>query len=117
MSDSELLERMNDALEQISEAIEAGGALLELDKKPDFRWAGIARLPGGKLLINTHKTGKHATPESKKPVAEAIADLTLEGRILARILFYSAHTEIEFPGGAHKPFNHSGVARIFSSVQ
>ncbi len=116
MTDSELLARMNDALEQITEAIEAGGALLELDKKPDFRWSGIARLPGGKLLINTHKTGKQATPESKKPVVEAIADLTLEGRILARILFYSARTEIEYPGGAHKPLDHSGVAKIFSSM-
>jgi len=116
MTDSELLARMNEALQQITEAIEAGGALVELDKKPDFRWSGIARLPGGKLLINTHKTGKQAAPEGKKPVAEAIADLTLEGRILARILFYAVRTEIEFPGGAHKPFDHSGVAKIFSSV-
>ena len=98
MTDSELLERMNDALEQIREAIEARGALLELEKKPDFRWAGMARMPAGKLLIQTQKTGKQAAPESKKPVAEAMADLTLEGRFLARVLFYSANTEIELPG-------------------
>src|SRR5271157_1940024 len=100
MTDSELLERMDDALQQIKEAIEARGALLELDMKPDFRWAGIARLPAGKLLINTHKTGKQAAPESKKPVAEAVADLTLEGRLLARVLFYATNTEVELPGGA-----------------
>jgi hypothetical protein len=116
MTDSELLERMEDALEQIREAIEAGGALLELDKKPDFRWAGLARTPSGKLLIHTQKTGRQAAPESTKPVAEAIADLTLEGRFLARLLFYAANTEIELPGGAHRPLDHSGVAKIFSSL-
>lgn len=116
MTDSELLERMDDALQQIREAIEARGALLELNMNPDFRWVGIARLPAGKLLINTFKTGKQAAPESKKPVAEAVADLTLEGRILARVLFYSANTEVELPGGAHKALNHSGIAKIFSSL-
>jgi hypothetical protein len=116
MIDSELEERMDNALQQIREAIEARGALLELDKKPDFRWAGIARTPAGKLLIQTQKTGKQAGPESKKPVAEAWADLTLEGRFLARLLFYAANTEVELPGGAHRPLDHSSVAKIFSSV-
>lgn len=116
MTDSELLERMKDALQQVREAIEAGGAILEIDMKPDFRWAGIARMPAGKLLIHTQKTGKQAAPDSKKPVAEAIADLTLEGRLLARLLFYSANTEVEFPGGAHKPLDHSSVNKIFSSL-
>ena len=116
MTDSELLERMDDALQQIREEIEARGALLDLDMKPDFRWAGIARLPAGKLMISTRKTGKQATPESKKPVAEAVADLTLEGRFVARVLFYSANTEVELPGGGHRPLDHSGVAKIFSSL-
>lgn len=116
MTDSELEERMDSALQQIREAIEARGALLELDKKPDLRWAGIARTPSGKLLIQTQKTGKQAGPDSKKPVAEAVADLTLEGRFLARLLFYPASTEVELPGGAHKPLDHSGVAKIFVSV-
>ena len=82
--------------------------------KPDCRWAGIARLPAGKLLINAQKTGKQPSAESKKPVAEAVADLTLEGRFIARVIFYSASTEVELPGGAHKPLDHSGVAKIFS---
>ena len=116
MTDSELLERMDEALEQIREAIESRGALLELDKKPDFRWAGIARTPAGKLLIQTQKTGKQPGPESKKPVAEALADLTLEGRFLGRLLFYAAQTEVELPGGARRPLDHSGVAKIFSSM-
>jgi hypothetical protein len=116
MTDSELQERMDSALEQIREAIEARGALLEIDTKPDFRWAGIARLPAGKLLIQTQKTGKQASPDSKKPVAEAVADLTLEGRFLARLLFYAANTEVELPGGAHRPLDHSSVAKIFSSL-
>jgi len=116
MTDSEILERMEDALQQIREAIEERGALLELNMKPDFRWVGIARLPVGKMLINTFKTGKQASPESKKPVAEAVADLTLEGRLLARILFYAANTEVELPGGAHKPLDHSGISKIFSSL-
>jgi hypothetical protein len=116
MTDSELLERMDNALQQIREAIETRGALLELDMKPDFRWAGIARMPAGKLLIQTQKTGKQAAPDSKKPVAEAVADLTLEGRFLARLLFYSANTEVELPGGGHRPLDHSSVAKIFSSL-
>ncbi|MGO8788064.1 MAG: hypothetical protein ACLQVL_11880 [Terriglobia bacterium] len=116
MTDSELQERMTNALQQIREAIEERGALLELEIKPDFRWAGIARLPAGKLLINTQKTGKQASPDSKKPVAEAVADLTLEGRFIARVKFYSANTEVELPGGGHKPLDHSGVAKIFSSL-
>lgn len=116
MTDNELLERMNDAFQQIREEIETQGALLELEMRPDFRWAGIARMPAGKLLIQTQKTGKQAAPESTKPVVEAMADLTLEGRFLARVLFYSAKTEIELPGGAHRPLDHSGIAKIFSSV-
>jgi len=107
---------MDDALGQIKDEIESRGAMLELNKQPDFRWAGLARMPAGKLLINTQKTGKQASPENKKPVAEAIADLTLEGRFLARVLFYSANTEVELPGGAHKPLDHSGVAKIFSAL-
>ena len=116
MTDSELLERMDDALQQIKEAIEERGALLELEKKPDFRWAGMARTPSGKLMIQTQKTGKQAGPDSKKPVAEALADLTLEGRFLARLLFFPAKTEVELPGGARRPLDHSGVAKIFSSL-
>ena len=116
MTDSELLERMDNALQQIKEAIEERGALLELEKKPDFRWAGMARTPSGKLMIQTQKTGKQAGPDSKKPVAEALADLTLEGRFLARLLFFPAKTEVELPGGARRPLDHSGVAKIFSSL-
>ena len=116
MTDSELRERMDNALEQINEAIEARGALLEIDKNPDFRWAGMARMPSGKLMIHTQKTGKKASPESKKPVAEALADVTLEGRLLGRVLFFSAKTEVELPGGARRPLDHSGVAKIFSSM-
>jgi hypothetical protein len=116
MTDSELLERMDDAIGQIREAIEARGAMLELEMKPDFRWNGMARTPSGKLMIQTQKTGKQAGPDSKKPVVEALADLTLEGRFLARLLFYSGNTEIEFPGGVHKPLDHSGVAKIFSAM-
>jgi hypothetical protein len=116
MTDSEITERVDSALQEIREAIEQGGGLLELDVKPECRWAGVARLPAGKLIINAHKTGRPPAPEGKRPVVEAIADLTLEGRLLARVLFYSGKTEIEFPGGAHKPLDHSGIARIFSSV-
>jgi hypothetical protein len=112
MTDSELLERMNNALDQIREELEARGGLLELNKTPDFRWSGLARLPAGKLQINTQKTGKQATPESKKPVAEALADLTLEGRFIARVLFYQASTELEFPGGAHRPLDHFGLTKM-----
>jgi hypothetical protein len=116
MTDSELLGRMDDAIQQIREAIEGRGGLLELDMKPDLLWTGIARLPDGKLLINTKKTGKQAAPDSKKPVAEAIADVTLEGRFLARILFYAGNTEVELPGGAHRAFDHSGIAKMFSTM-
>jgi hypothetical protein len=116
MTDSELLERMNDAFRQINESIEALGALLELDKKADFRWSGIARLPMGKLLINSQKTGKQSSPEGTKAVLEAYSDLTLEGRFIARVLFYADNTEIELPGGARRPFDHSGVVKMFSSL-
>ncbi len=116
MTDSELLERMNDAFRQINEAVEAMGALLELDRKPDFRWSGMARLPAGKLLINTQKTGKQAAPDSTKPVAEALADLTLESRFIARVLFYANKSEIELPGGRRRPLDHSGVVKMFSSL-
>jgi hypothetical protein len=116
MTDSELLVRMDEALEQIREAIEARGALLELDKKPDFRWAGMARTPSGKLMIATQKTGKHPSADSKRPVLEALADLTVEGRFLGRLLFFAAGTEVELPGGARRPFDHSGIAKIFSAM-
>ena len=116
MTDSELLERMEEGISQIREAIEGLGGLLELEKRPDFRWAGVARLPAGKLLINTRKTGKQAAPESKKPVAEAVADLTLEGRFLGRVFFYAANAEIELPGGAHKALDHAGITKMFSAV-
>lgn len=116
MTDNELLERMDLALDQIREAIEARGAFLEMQKTPDFRWSGLARMPAGKLLVNTQKTGRQATPESKRPVAEALADLTLEGRFIARVLFYAAKAEIEFPGGIHKPLDHSGIAKILGSL-
>ncbi len=116
MTDSELLERMEEAVQQITEAIEERGALLEMDRKPDFRWAGVARLPTGKLLIQTQKTGKQPDPEKNKPVLEAIADLTLEGRFLARVLFLSDRTDVELPGGAHRTLDHAGVAKIFSSM-
>ncbi len=116
MTDSELLERMEEAVQQITEAIEERGALLEMDRKADFRWAGVARLPTGKLLIQTHKTGKQPDAESKKPVLEAIADLTLEGRLLGRVLFLSDRTEVELPGGGHRALDHSGVAKIFGSM-
>jgi hypothetical protein len=116
MTDSELLGRMDDAIQQIREAIEARGALLELEMKPDFRWTGMARTPSGKLMIHTQKTGKQAGPDSKKPVAEALADLTLEGRFVARVIFYSASTEIELPGGARRPLDHSGIAKMFSTL-
>ena len=116
MTDSELLDRMDDAFTQITEEIEAMGALLELDRKPDFRWSGIARLPAGKLLINAQRTGKQAVPESTKAVLEATADLALEGRFIARVLFYADNTEIELPGGTRRPFDHSGVVKMFSSL-
>jgi hypothetical protein len=49
-------------------------------------------------------------------VAEAFADLTLEGRFLARVLFYPDKTEVELPGGARRALDHSGVVKIFSSL-
>ena len=67
MTDSELLERMDNTLQQIMDAIEAQGALLELDKKPDFRWAGMARMPSGKLMIHTQKTGRKAARRARSP--------------------------------------------------
>jgi len=116
MTESELLERVEDAFKQIIESIEARGGMLELDKQPDLRWAGVARLPAGKLLIHVRKTGKQAAPDSKKQVAEALADLTLEGRFIARVLFFAENSEIEFPGGGRKPLDHSGIIKMLSSV-
>ncbi len=116
MTDSELQERMDEAIRLINEAIEERGGLLELEKKPDFRWAGVARLPAGKLMLSTHKTGKQAVPGDTKPVIEASADLIIEGRLIARILFHSTKTEVELPGGARKPFGHAGIARAFEAL-
>jgi hypothetical protein len=107
---------MDEAIHLIREAIEERGGLLEIEKKPDFRWAGVARLPTGKLLLNTHKTGKQAATGDTKPVIEALADLTFEGRLVARVLFYLTITELELPGGAHKPFGHAGIARAFEAL-
>jgi len=116
MTDDALQERMDEAIQLIREAIEERGGLLELEKNPDLRWAGVARLPVGKLLLNTHKTGKQAAAGDTRPVIEAAADLAFEGRLIARILFYSTKTEVELPGGAHKPFDHAGVARAFEGL-
>ena len=116
MTDSELEGRMDEAIQLIREAIKERGGLLEIKKGPDFRWAGVARLPGGKLLLNTRKTIKQAAPGDTKSVIEASADLIIEGRLIARILFYSTKTEVELPGGAHKPFGHAGVARAFEAL-
>jgi hypothetical protein len=116
MTDSELQERLDEAIQLIQEAIEERGGLLEIEKKPDFRWTGAARLPGGKLMLSTRKTGKQAAPGDTKPVIEASADLIIEGRLIARILFYSTKTELELPGGAHKPFGHAGIARAFEAL-
>ncbi len=116
MTESELRSRMDDAIQQIREAIEERGGLLEIEVRPDFRWAGVARLPAGKLLLNTQKTGREAAPGDTKPVVEATADLTLEGRLIARILFYALKTEVELPGGAHKPFGHAGIAKAFEAL-
>jgi hypothetical protein len=44
------------------------------------------------------------------------ADLTFEGRLIARLLFYSTKTEVELPGGTHKPFGHAGIARAFEGL-
>ena len=116
MTDSELQERMDEAIRLIQEAIEERGGTLEMEKKPDFRWAGAARLPAGKLMLSTHKTGKQAGPGDTKSVLEASADLNMEGRLIARILFHSTKTEVELPGGAHKPFGHAGIARVFEAL-
>ena len=117
MTDSELRERMDDAIHLIRQSIEEKGGLLELEMQPDFRWAGVARLPSGKLLWRSQKTGRQAAAGDAKPVVEATADLTLEGRLIARILFYSNQTtEVELPGGAHRPFGHAGVAKAFEAV-
>jgi hypothetical protein len=116
MTDSELQERMDEAIHLIQEATEERGGFLEIEKKPDFRWAGVARLPTGKLILNSRKTGKQAAPGDAKPVIEASADLTFEGRLIARILFYSTKTEVELPGGIHKPFGHAGIARAFEAL-
>ncbi len=117
MTDNELQSRLDNALGQISEALEERGARLELVKNPDFHWAGVVRrLPAGRLLINTHKTGKKVGPDSTKAVAEAVADLTLEGRLLGRVLFYEALTEVELPGGTRKPMGRLGIDRMFTSL-
>jgi hypothetical protein len=116
MTDSELQERMDKAIQLIGEAVQEQGGLLELEKNPGFRWAGVARLPTGKLMLNTRKTGKRAAPGDTKLVIEASADLSFEGRLLARVLFYSTKTEVELPGGAHKPFDHAGIARAFEAL-
>jgi len=116
MTDSELQERMDEAIHLIQEAIEERGAVLEMEKKPDFRWAGVARLPTGKLMLSTHRTGKQAAPGDTKSVIEASADLSMEGRLIARILFHSTMTEVELPGGARKPFGHAGIARAFEAL-
>lgn len=116
MIDSELQVRLEDALGQIKEAIEERGFRFELTRNPDFRWVGRSRVRAGIFLVNTKKTGKQPSPENTKPVAEAVADLMVEGRLLGRVFFYSASTEVELPGGARKPLDHSNLARIFSSV-
>ncbi len=116
MTDSELQGRMEDVLGQIKEAVEERGHRFELTRNPDFRWVGRSRVRAGILLINTKKTGKLPTPESTKPVAEAVADMMMEGRLLGRVLFYAANSEIELPGGGRKPLDHSSLAKIFSSV-
>lgn len=116
MTDRELQERMDEAIQLIREAVEERGGLLEIDKTPDFRWTGVARFPGGKVMLNTHRTGKQAAPGDRKPVIEASADLSFEGRLLARLLFYSTKIEVELPGGAHKPFSHARIARAFEAL-
>ena len=116
MTDSELQEQMDEAIRLIGEAIEERGGLLEIEKNPDFRWAGTARLPAGRLTLNTRRTGKHAVPGDTKPVIEASVDLSFEGRLIARLLFYSTKAEVEFPGGAHRPLDHAGLARAFEAL-
>jgi hypothetical protein len=116
MTDIELQGRMDEAIQLIREAIEERGGMLEIEKKPDFCWAGMARLPAGKLMLNTHKTGRQAASADTKPVIEASADLSFEGRLIARLLFYSTKIEVELPGGTHKPFGHAGIARAFEAL-
>jgi hypothetical protein len=116
MTDSELQERMDEAIHLIREEVEERGKLLEIEKKPDFRWAGTAKLPTGRLMLSTRRTGKQAAPGDTKPVIEASADLVFEGRLIARLLFYSTKTEVELPGGTRKPFGHAGIARAFEAI-
>jgi len=116
MTENELQERMDEAIRLLREAIEERGGLLEIEKKPDLAWAGAARLPTGKLMLHTRKTGKRAAPGDAKPVVEASADLSFEGRLIARLLFYSTKTEVELPGGAHRPFGHAGIQRAFEGL-
>ena len=116
MTDSELQERMDQAIHLIREAVEERGGLLEIDKKADLSWLGTARLPSGKLMLNSRKTGRHAAPGDTKPALEMTLDLTFEGRLIARILFYSSKSEVELPGGTHKPFGHAGIARAFEAL-
>ncbi len=116
MTDSELQERLDQAIHLIREAVEERGGLLEIDKKADLSWLGTARLPAGKLMLNSRKTGRQATPGDAKPVLEMTLDLTFEGRLIARILFYSSKSEVELPGGTHKPFGHAGIARAFEAL-
>jgi hypothetical protein len=116
MTDRELESRMDEAIQLIREAIDARGGLLEIERRPDFRWVGLARLPWGKLTLSTQRTGKQAGPGDTKLVVEATADLSVEGRLLARILFYSTKTEVELPGGIHRPFGHAGIARAFEAL-
>lgn len=116
MTKSELHDRMDDAIQQIREAIEERGGLLELETPPDFRWVGVARLPNGKLLVNTQRTGREEAPGDSAPVVEATADLSLEGRLIARVLFFATKTEVELPGGARKPFGHATIAKAFEGI-
>ena len=116
MTDSELQARMDEAIHLIREAVEERGGMLDIDKKPDFAWLGTARLPSGKLMLNSRKTGRHGAPGDPKPVLEMTADLTFEGRLIARLLFFSTRTEVELPGGTHKPFGHAGIARAFEGL-
>jgi hypothetical protein len=107
---------MDEAIHLIQEKIEELGGLLEIERKPDFRWAAAARLPSGRLMLNTRKTGKQAAQGDTKLVLEASADLIFEGRFIARVLFYSTKTELELPGGIHKPFGHAGIMRAFEAL-
>jgi hypothetical protein len=116
MTDSELQGQLEQAIQMIREAVEERGGMLEIDKKLGLSWLGTARLPSGKLMLNCRKTGRHATPEDTKPVIEMTVDLTFEGRLVARLLFYSTKTELELPGGTHKPFGHAGIARAFQGI-